>query len=512
MKFKLNNIIKPKTLIIFLSLACLEMFSFLGYFHSELRVYLFVAIALVSLFLAIKNLKYIFLISLSELIVTSYGYLFFIEIGGFKLSLRIALWTIFLAVYFFKIVIEILRNRKKAFNNFKESFSSFPYSRIFLLLFLVIALGVLQGVLSGFDLKTVFSDFNSWLFFLWLLPVFKIFKDNDKEELLSEIFLVVFASGSWLIFKTLFFLFIFSHNIFFLMDPLYRWTRLNYLGEITALNSGFHRIFFQSHIYTLILFLSSFFLIKDGNLKKKERNYLYIFLIASFSVIVLTLSRSLWLGLIFAFLAYAVFLLIKKSYGEIAKTTLIIFSSLLLSFLLIFLVIKLPLAGGGEFSAVSTLKERTSFDEDSGAISSRWNLLPVLVEGITSRPLLGRGFGAELSYESNDPRVLDSNDKQLYTTYAFEWGWLGMCLKIGIFGVLIYCFLLFKIIGDGLLFKKNKIIAFSLAFSLLAVIAINIFTPYFNHPLIIGFVVLSALIMYTLESDLTSKDNFKKIN
>ncbi len=510
MNFKISNIIKPKTLIIFLSLACLEVFSFLGYFHSEIRIYLFFTIVLVSLILAIKDLKYIFLISLSELIVSSFGYLFFIQIGDFKLSLRIALWFIFLSVYFVKILIEILRDKKKVLSGFKESFFSFSYSKIFLLLFTIIILGVIQGVLAGFNLKTIFADFNNWLFFLWLFPVFKIFKDNNKEKLLTEIFLVVFASVSWLIFKTLFFLFIFSHDIFFLMSPLYRWTRLNYLGEITALTSGFHRIFFQSHIYVLITFLFSFFLLKYAKLKKKERNWIYVFLVASFSVIVLTLSRSLWLGLIFTFLAYIAFLLTKKKYLDIAKTVLIFFSSLILSLFLIFLLIKIPLAGGGDFSAMATLKERTSFSEDSGAISSRWNLLPVLTKEIIYRPVLGRGFGSELTYKSNDPRVLESNNEQLYTSYAFEWGWLGLWLKLGFIGVFIYALLLFRIIRDGLIFKKNKAIAFSLVFSLLAIMAVDMFTPYLNHPLVIGFIVLSALIMYTLKSDSFYNDNLKK--
>lgn len=505
MSLKLKNLLNIKFSIVFLSLACFEVLSFLTYFYPGIRLYVFLAIFLVSLILAIKDLKYIFFISLSELIISSYGYLFFVNIGDFKLSLRITLWFVFLLVYFLKEVVSFLKNKKLFIINLKKDFKSFSHSRIISIFFSIILIGVFVGIFSGFNIKTIFSDANNWFFFFWFFPVFYIFnksiKGGDKEKFLFQILFVFLVSNLWLIFKTLFFLFIFSHEVFYLMEPLYRWTRLNYLGEITALNSGFYRIFFQSHIYTLIFFLFSFFFVQYGKIKKKEKNILIIFLILSFSVILLTLSRSIWIGLIFSFLVYLIYLLFKKEYKRLRRTIFLSFATFIFSLALIFIVIKIPIAGGGNFSAISVLKERTNISEDSGALSSRWNLLPVLGKEVFSHPVIGRGFGAELSYKSNDPRFLDSNGENLYTTYAFEWGWLEIWFKLGFLGVFVYIFLLFKISQEAYLLK-NKALSFSLIFSILSIVVVNMFTPYLNHPLVIGFIITIIFVIYFYNNNL----------
>ena len=61
-----------------------------------------------------------------------------------------------------------------------------------------------------------------------------------------------------------------------------------------------------------------------------------------------------------------------------------------------------------------------------------------------------------------------------------------MILKFGLLGTLIYLILVFKILKK--LFKVN--LGFALA--LIILLIVNIFSPYLNHPLGIGFVILCS--------------------
>ena len=103
------------------------------------------------------------------------------------------------------------------------------------------------------------------------------------------------------------------------------------------------------------------------------------------------------------------------------------------------------------------------------------------------------GFGSVVTYRTNDPRILSSSPNGLYTTYAFEWGWLDVWLKLGFLGLLAYIILFLKIITDGL--KINKSLSLSLTVGLLVLMAVNIFSPYINHPLGIGYLVMAICIM-----------------
>ena len=106
---------------------------------------------------------------------------------------------------------------------------------------------------------------------------------------------------------------------------------------------------------------------------------------------------------------------------------------------------------------------------------------------------MGQGFGATVTYRTNDPRALASSPNGLYTTYTFEWGWFDIWLKLGLLGLLAYLGLIFKIIKDGL--KINSYFSLSLVTGLLVLITVNIFSPYVNHPLGIGYIILTIAMM-----------------
>jgi len=71
-----------------------------------------------------------------------------------------------------------------------------------------------------------------------------------------------------------------------------------------------------------------------------------------------------------------------------------------------------------------------------------------------------------------------------------------MILKFGLCGLAAYLFLLFKIISFSLKKIKNQdYLSVGLGFSLVFLALVHIFTPYLNHPLGIGFLLLSSCLI-----------------
>jgi hypothetical protein len=136
------------------------------------------------------------------------------------------------------------------------------------------------------------------------------------------------------------------------------------------------------------------------------------------------------------------------------------------------------------------IKERFELIAEEAA-SSRWNLLPPLWTAIKHNAIGGAGFGATVTYVSNDPRVRALNPTGLYTTSSFEWGYLDIWLKIGLVGMLVYAWIIWKITIKALKYDVPSRLISSLGpiFGLLAVLSVHIGSPYLNHPLGLGLVL-----------------------
>jgi O-antigen ligase len=169
--------------------------------------------------------------------------------------------------------------------------------------------------------------------------------------------------------------------------------------------------------------------------------------------------------------------------------------SVLMAFFIIYFVSIIPYPSKGEFNA--DFIERVSGNKDEPALASRWSLLPVLLKEIKKEPFLGQGYGATVTYFSQDPRILQNNPTGEYTTYAFEWGYLDLWLKIGLFGLLVYLVLIFSLIKRALILgsQKNNFILLGLSTALVFLALTNFFTPYLNHPLGIGILIIGACLI-----------------
>ena len=476
--------------ITFLLIITAELLSFLGYYWQIINFICFFIIALLALILSLRRPEYGLYILLTELFIGSFGYLFYFENGGFKISSRIALWLIVMSVWLAKTALNYLNTKKLNIIFFRSA-----YFKYFIALFIFLAWGAVNGLLNSNTISNIFFDFNNWLYLLLIFPLYEIARDENNLKIIKQIFL---ASISWLSFKTLILAYFFSHSFDFFNLDLYRWVRLSGAGEITQVVPGFSRIFMQSHIYVLIgFFIILFYLLKTiinaSSAVKKFPTFYLLLLTLSLSAIIISFSRSFWLGLA----AGGIFVwLIALGKLKIKLRQFLVFNSMIFLSILASLTLTLGLAFFpwpttlGGFNATALLSDRaTGLTGEAGA-SSRWQLLPPLWQEIKQAPIMGQGFGATVTYLTSDPRVLAASPSGVYTTYAFEWGWLDVWLKLGLLGLLAYLILFAKIIFTGL--KINTALSLSLAGGLIILVAVNIFSPYVNHPLGIGYLLIAA--------------------
>ncbi len=488
----------PKTRLVFLLLFLLELVSFFCYLFPIFGKVAFFIILIASLFLTFKDLKFGLLLIFIELIIGSKGYLFHIDFFGVDVSIRIVLWIIVMSFWFAKLVNELLIHKYdfKKINSLKFLYSK--HSKYFLVFFLFILWGIVSGVLHNNYFDNLFFDFNGWIFFLLVFPIYSSIQKIDDVREFLKIGLIAIV---WVCAKTFILLFLFSHNIYGIIYEIYRWVRVTGVGEITQVQGGFYRIFLQSHIFVLITYFVFLFLISQvKNIKElfTEKTNLINFIIITLlsSVVLLSFSRSFWVAGAIGFLISLFVIFIKYDYKRLLKLLFVLILSGALALLLIFVVVKFPYPDPiGGFDPARLIGERAIQVKDEAAVSSRWNLLPVLLGEIKSSIFLGKGFGSTVTYKSNDPRVLESTVSGEYTTYAFEWGWLDIWLKLGLFGLASYLLLLFKIVTRKIVNNQELFLIYGLNLGIVIVAFVSIFTPYTNHPLGIGYIIFAVLFL-----------------
>jgi len=496
------NLFKDKIFANTLLLIILaELLSFLGYYFSAVNTFVFFATLILVLIISLYKLEYGLYILLTELLIGSFGYLFYFDLNGAQISLRLGLWLVVMSVWLAKIILEWLKTKQLNFTWLKSRRNA-P----FIILLIFIGYGLLNGRLNGNSLSNIFFDANNWFYFLLIFPLMAVWPKSDQLKVIKPIFL---AAITYLSAKTVFLAYIFTHNFSGLDLEIYSWMRADRLGEITQAAAGFSRVFMQSQIFILIgFFILLIYLLKIIR-EKTDRYYgwqnltKYLGLLALFlSAIIISFSRSFWLGLAAggAFVWLIALFKLKIKFKQFIFYNSIILFSIIISLILTLAVVKFPYPSAyGGFNPADLLSQRATQITGEAGASSRWQLLTPLWQKITVKPLLGQGFGATVTYKTDDPRVLSTSPDGLYTTYAFEWGWLDVWLKLGLFGLLSYLVWLFMLIKQGL--KINSFISLALATGLVVLMAVNISSPYINHPLGIGYAIITLAILEKLKMD-----------
>lgn len=369
-------------------------------------------------------------------------------------------------------------------------------NRLSLILLLPLAAAILIGFVRGAalgDLTFAFQDGNAYFYLLYAVPILSTrWHPSQKRQ-----FLQVFSAGAvWNILLSLGILYVFTHFGEDILRSMYLFLRDRRLAEITNVGGGVYRVFMQSQFFVMGFgaVLIPFFLqrhpIKNSRLS-------VVLLSGVIATMLLSLSRSFWVGTAVAFLAL-LFLLIRHRYGLRAWKSFVIHAacSILGAVALIVTVTLFPFPSqrvdGGDLA--EALRLRTEADV---AISSRWMLLEPMRQAIMEHPILGNGFGSTVSFVTDDPRVREIHPDGVWTTSAMEWGWLELWLKMGIMGPLAFLFLFVMIVRQFFLQKKSDTswMGIGLIAGLVFLYATHAFSPYLNHPIGLGFILFTLLFL-----------------
>lgn len=468
-----------------LSFVVLEILSFFSHAYTATADVGFFAVVATVATLAFWRLEYGVYFLLAELFLGGKGHLLNFE----GIPLRIAIFCVIMGVWAGKMIV---KKKKQDFSKGEFLALESKLFKYYFALSVFVLAGILIGFLRGNGFHNVVLDANAWVYFLIVFPVFEIIKDRRQLKNILEIFLAAITVTSL---KTIGLFLIFSKYGFdlavtqaggaganSLIFEIYKWVRNSGAGEITPFD-GFYRIFLQSQVFIMIGFFVLLWLLARNN-NFVATKLLYILLALSSAALFISFSRSFWVGIALGGLVFLWFLIKQIKWRETVKFSAKTGLAIIAGIFLVFAVAPgiLSVSGG-----------RVSAGTEEAAIYSRMNLLPELLRKIKENPVFGSGFGAMIAYESKDPRLAMSPLGK-YKTYAFEWGYLDIWMKIGVFGFLAYLLLILKIFAGGL---KNLDANLGLLCALLALCATNVFSPYLNHPLGIGAVILIGLVGQT---------------
>ncbi len=480
--------------IFFVALAgifAFEFLSLLAWALPSVHAVVFWIILVLVFFLALVRLPAALFVAFAELLVGSFGYMLFWE--QFSLSLRVAMWVVIMSVWFGKVIFEWVFRRR-----LQSQLFPFPARSLYIAAALVFIMASIRGVLRN-PLELVFFDANNWLFFLYILPMGYAFS-RCRMKGIAEIF---FAGCAVLVFQTLALLYVFSHPTSFdvLQRALYGWIRDMRIGEITFLSPSVFRIFIQSQIWLVPAYAAAALLLFrhliNPFLRRKESAALFIFFTLINASLIASFSRSLWVGVfVFVCATLLLFFVLLPSKRKIVRYAGIIAAGAGFGYAALVGVISLPPSGGGDISRA--LDERVAVSGPGG--TSRINQLKPLLSNIRRHPILGSGFGTAIEYQSTDPRIVAQTPGQsgVYKTTAFEWGWLDIWLDMGLVGVGTIGVILWYIAGTAYISLARKGSIFEgagIAGMAAALAGIHVFTPYINHPLGIGIILLLVFLV-----------------
>ena len=450
----------------------IEIASAVAFFVSPLAVVFSLLIFVAVLWLSLIKLEWGMVIVLMELVVGGLGYLFALPIGDFSLSIRLIIFVAVMLAW----LISLIKNR-----NLKPLQNKYLYALLPFLGCLILAL--VLALLTGRPFAGIYSDANNYLFLFLLLPAL-------YSRLKLETVVKVILAGSWLTaLKTATVLFLFSHHIFVLHDGFYKLIRDTGVGEIALISEPLFRIFFQSHFYNLIaLFLALgllFFI--AGNRWQKVLLGLTVWL--NCLVLLISQSRTFWLTAIVGLIIFAGWLIVQKKPKQIFSLLLLLAGCLISGHLVLNLLI-------GDFN-INLFYSRLNEGNATAGVSSRSAQIAPALATIIKSPIIGSGFNQTITYKSSDPRIKNNaNPEGIYTTDALELGYLDIALKMGILGLLSYALFLLTLLFN--LYQKSAMDKrlIGVLIGLLVLLMIHALTPYLNHPLGIGYlIVIVALLL-----------------
>lgn len=435
-------------------LLAADLLSFLASYDVWVTSAVGIALAMGMLVLAFRRLDVAFLVVIAELVHGSQGHLFEIHLGIAEIPIRMALFGAFMLGWLF------VRAHKPT----DRSVGLWWY-----VLFGAVVYGVFIGLASGNSIGSVFTDADAYGYLLLILPALEILRRSD-DEFRNRITSVIVAAGLATVVITVAVHLLYTLDVSFLRH-LYVWIRDWGLGEVTPPGHAvFNRIFFQSHLWVLIALLLTLAKRRCHDVVHDSMAGLLL------ATIFLSFSRSLWLG---AAVGIVIAVIMNR---RSALRTLVV----AVPIALIVVTLIAPATLGRALG-------RTTAVLSEPAAASRWSLLPVLWGAIRTNPIVGYGFGTARTYQTKDPKLIAELGTDQYTTFAFEWGYLEQWFKMGLLGIVAIIGLLVAI-GRRILCGNDPAIRAWLFSGLVAVALVSITSPYLNHPLGLGFLIIAYVL------------------
>lgn len=416
---------------------------------------------------------------LAELVAGSLGRSFVLPWGG--VSVRMLLFAIALAA----TLVHLIRHRATA------RVAPTPVTVAFGLVTVAVGWGIVRG-LALHPLGAVVADANAYLYLL-LAPTFLIAlrEEADRRMLLS----VLLGAATAVAVQTLAVFFLATQGLIpTTTHPLYKWIRDAGFGELTPGAGGFARIFLQSHLWSAVTVLLAPGLYVLARAAKKDttgdptlgnRFLVETSAVLSAAVLFISLSRSFWLSTAGAAVLGILLVVLRRNLRSGATTFIVS--------LAVFTALGIAIPYSLSRSVGTAVSGRVSVVAGEPAADSRVNLLRVMWPAVRQHPVLGSGFGTALTYETRDPRLLAYFPDGRYTTSAFEWGWLDFWLKMGIMGPVAFAALVGSVLWTcwRALRGPEPWVALGMFLAVLMVSAAHMLSPWLNHPLGIGLVLVA---------------------
>lgn len=499
--------------------------SFIGYAFPIVGTISFFLILLVVFWFARKNLLFGVGALLFEVAIGVKGYLFSFALFGFPVSLRLALFILIFGLWFWDVV----RNKRYV------AFANTSLFKPFAVFTIMLVIGMIVGVLNGNDLKNIFFDANGYLYLAFMFPIFAVSLSKvAKKKLVSIVLAGSFALTLFSLFAALQFTIFhqdsrpdladaisselaiddeedeeqekISHSVTAkeeLNDPFliartfenkkpatYRWTQDVAIAEISYLAGPFFRVFSPGQIFSLFLFIFSLFVVLRKSLKKDviasyvpdlPKGFYAALGIISFLTVILGFSRSLWLGLLASLVIFLLYIPFRKA----------VMLSLAAAACVILLGFGLSVASPQAYSLIERRVESIVNPSSESAGSNRLNVIDPAFDVVARNPVIGSGFGTTIEYESVVPEKFGT-----LRVFSFEWSYVDMLTEVGAVGLLLYIYFIYIIYAR--LGKRSNVLFQAL---ILALLIINIATPYLNHPLGISLLLLAAALTSKNEED-----------
>lgn len=459
--------------------------------HTQWSVIPLVLIVLGVGFVASRSLLWGVSLAMLEIMIGGHGHLIDAAVGGQTIGLRLGIFAAVMLATAYHVIVKKVRPTFVAERDVP-----------FLLLVAAVALGAMRGVLyNGFS--TAFNDANAFVTLLYVIPVSMIVWTQDAKR---RLLWTLGVGAVWVAGTSVVLLFCFTHLPGDVLWSMYKFARDARLAEITLLSNPswlvatlpngpwYFRVFQPDQFYVLILTLLLCAGWSEWGFGKEKRAILWI-LGLMFAIDIAGQSRSFWLGLIVGAAMIGMTIIYDRvPVKKVLSIKLFGAVSLVLAIVGLWVTVVLPLPMRPDLTNNPFYKG--SADNTRGlAVTSRWNLLTPLMAEINKSPILGSGFGTSITYVSDDPRIRATNPTGEYTTDRFEWGYQDIWLKMGIPGLLAFAYLLFVLLRAAIRAIREKHddrwIVIGMVSGVMALYVAHVFSPYLNHPIGLGFLVLA---------------------